>query len=445
MKTDWTQESLNNQDDQPLLNILKKFETENARIEQIQAREQLYQSIIKKRSGRIFLGSLSGVQLSKRIERLFETMQKGWVDPWPVDEAVEVFDGLVARMVAKRLTLFIVALFTIIPAVGSLVLLAQQNRHLIEQNRIEETFEFKQIRKGLLEIINGVSRQMVVVDGEQRIELLPSYHKRIREEAFGSYIAIDKQRWETHDINALPPNRYVDLRGCNLSGLALGGALGLVEGESRDDLTRVFLANADLENTKFLNSKLTGTVFKNANATGILISSPDASHADFSHINAQGAAFYSDPKTSTPLDLTQARFDQANLKNAVFDQAMLINVNFTGTQLEGAQILGGLIGECDFTQADIGEGLAIFETPIHKTLFTVGQLKRVSLPPFCYAEETGDPNILRIMTDPEKYNAWWSAMSEELDAAVEQELQEVEAKNQQIDEAVGNTPNTSAP
>lgn len=432
----WTRETLDDLRDAELLHLEKQFEARMSRIERTLARDQLFQSIFRKRSGRVLIDSLSAFRMSRRIEKLFESTRKGVQDGWPVEEVLAVFDGLIARMLAKRMVLFGVALFTIIPSVGSLILLARQNQFMIEENTVEQAYHLESIRKSLLEVINGTSRQLVTADsGNQVFIPLPTYHKRIREEAFGTYISIDKQRWSTEQIQANPPVRYVDLRGCNLEGLALGGALGLVEGESRDDLSRVFLAHANLRNTKFLRSRLTGSVFRNSEADGILISSPDATDCDFSGIHAPGARFYSDAKTSTPLDLSRSNFDRANLSGTEFDQVFFIGVSLNETVLSGAVFKAGLIAECDLTQADLGDGITIIETPVHKTLVRREQLPSVRLPPFCVVEETEDPDVARIMTDEDAYDRWWEQQKTELDAAAEKELEEVQSRNELLEAA----------
>ena len=432
----WTQETLGNLEDAQLLQLQQQFEARMSRIDRTLARDQLFRSIFRKRSGRVIADSLSAFRLSRRIEKLFESTRKGVEDGWPVDEVLAVFDGLIARMLAKRVVLFVVALFTIIPSVGSLILLARQNHFMIEENRVEQSYNLETIRKSLLEVINGTSRQLVTADsGNQIFVQLPTYHKRIREEAFGTFISIDKQRWNQEQIQATPPIRYVDLRGCNLENLALGGALGLVEGESRDDLSRVFLAHANLRNTKFLRSRLTGSVFKNSEANGILISSPDATGCDFSGMFAPGARFYSDAKTSTPLDLSGAIFDHATLLDAEFDQVLLMGVSLEGTVLSGAKFVAGLIAECDFTNADLGDGIIIRETPVHKTLVRRDQLALMQLPSFCTVEETEDSGFVKIMTDKVAYDRWWEQQQAALDAAAEQELEEVESRKEALEAA----------
>ncbi len=431
--TQWDRNQLEAQEDDKLMQILAALELRLGKIEKEQDRNRLFQSVMKKRSGRILLDSMSAFRLSRRLERLFEVVRTGENDPWPVQEVLGVFDGLVARMLAKRITLFVVALFAVVPAVSSLILLAEQNRHMIEQNRVEESYDLERIRKSLLEVINGTSAQFVVDEnGVQSLELLSTYHKRIREEAFGTYISIDKQRWSKEQVEAEPPLRFVDLRGCNLNNLALGGALGLVEGESRDDISRVFLGNGNLQGTKFLRSKLTGSVFKNANAQGMLVSSPDARYCDFSGIDAKNATFSWDAKTSTPIDLSHASFDRAQLEDSFFDQAILINTSFTGTNLSNVSVYAGMVAECDFTQADFGAGIRFPETPVHKTLIRIEQKEKIELESFCFFEKTEDHEILRIMTDKKKYDAWWAGTKATLDAAAETELEEVKTKNREL-------------
>jgi uncharacterized protein YjbI with pentapeptide repeats len=438
----WKRKDLERLDDASLAGLRAAFESKLEEFDADEAKELINSSVFKKRSARMLIGSLGTMSLTKRIERLFHAINTGNIDPWPVDEALEVMDGLISRILAKRLVLVLVALITVVPAVASLALLASQNQHMIEQIRTEERFELNQIRKNLLEVINGVSAQWIIENGTSKQVKLPTYHKRIREEAFGTYISIDKQRWLPEETQALKPTRFVDLRGCNLQGLALGGALGLIEGESRNDISRVYLSGANLASTKFLRSSLVGSVFKDSHAPGVLISSPDASYADFTGMQAPGALFAYDASTSTPIDLTNAIFDRADLSSAVFDQAVMAKVSFDSTNLSGVQVISGMVAECDLTQAELGSGLVLIDTPVHKTRVLSSQLPYISLPVFCYVESTEHPEVVQIMTDFEKYNAWWAQESVEMDAAVEQEAQEIEQRKQALEaaESIDETP-----
>jgi len=434
----WDRPALDGKPDNELLSVRCELENRLEKLEQERARNELYRSIMKQRTGRILVDSFLMVRLSARLERLFEAIRSGSAEAWPVDEALAVFDGVVARMLAKRVTMLVVAVFTIVPAVGSLILLAEQNWHMIEQNRVEEVYSFETIRKSLLEVINGTSQQFVSdneSEGAQRIEALPSYHRRIRTEAFGTYISFEKQRWSKAEKFALPPTRYVDMRGCNLSHLTLGGGLGLIEGESREDMSRVYLAKADLTGSKFLRSHLTGTVLRDAKATGLYLSSPDASFCDFSGMDAEGSQFVFDAKTSTPLDLSHAIFDGAHLEHSFFDQAILIQCSFNGSHLSGVTFSAGIVGDCNLTQAELGEGVRFVETPVHKTLVRQDQQARIEIPEFCYYETTEVDGVVRIMTDKAKYDAWWIHNKAKLDAAAEAELKEVEEKRRALEAA----------
>jgi uncharacterized protein YjbI with pentapeptide repeats len=431
----WQRAELEAMPDAALVELLKQVEARWERLERARARETLYRSMVRKRSGRLVQDSLTPVRLTGRLERLFTALREGARDPWPVEEALHVMDGLVARMVAKRLTLLLVGLLTIVPAVGTLVLLAQQNQHLIEQSQVEGAYQLEAIRKGLMEVINGTSRQWVQGNGDGQWADLPSNHKRIREEAMASLVAVEKRRWTLREREATPPTRYVDLRGANLAGLALGGALGLVTGEARDDFSRLYLAGADVRGTRFLRSKLTGTVFHGAQAEGLQLSSADATYCDFSDMVAPGSRFLWDSYRSEPLDLSHARFDGADLTGAVFDQAVVSHVNFDGARLSGVQFYGGIWMDVDLTGAELGQGMDFADSMVHRTRVRADQRMSVALPPFCDIESTDDPGVLLIVTDAARYEAWWQEQQAAMEAAVEQELEANRTRQQELDAA----------
>jgi len=431
-KSTWDRSLLEQMDDDSLFILRSQLETKVARIEREKNREQVFRSLIRNRSRRLLLDSFSTFRLSQRLERLFVALREGTTEPWPIHEVLSVFDGLVARMLGKRITLILVGLVTVLPAVSSLLLLAQQNHIMFEQNRVEGSYSLETIRKALLEVIYSTYQQTIVENGETQILALPSYHRRIREEAFGTFISIDKQRWSRAEKEAIPPVRYVDLRGCELSNVSLGGTLGLIEGESRDDLTRIFLADSNLVGTSFLRSKLTGSVFRGAQAEGLVLSCSDATYCDFSRIQARQSHFGFDARNSIPLDLSHSNFQNANLEGSYFDQATVINCNFEGAKLDGVTMAQGILADCDLTTADFGAGIRLPETTVVRTLIRKDQLPLIEFPSFCFVETTDDPDILRIMTDKAAYETWWAQTQAEMDAAVQAEQEQVEQHQQAL-------------
>ncbi|MEQ9824946.1 MAG: pentapeptide repeat-containing protein [Puniceicoccaceae bacterium] len=427
-KCQWERPELETQVDETLRKILLELEQQWQTLERNRAREALFTSIFRRHSGRMLLDSLSPFRLTRRLETLFVSLLERARDPWPVEESLAVLDGLVARMVAKRLTLVVVGLFTVVPAVGSLVLLAQQNRHMIEQSRVEAAYQLGAIRKSMLEVINGTAPQWVNEGGTPTRVALPTYHKRIREEAFGTFVSVDKQRWSRGERAALPPTRWVDLRGSNLAGLVLGSAIGLVEDQDEDDLSRLYLADANLRQTRFLRSSLTGSVFRNAQADGLQISSADATYCDFSHMHAPGAGFLWESHRSEPLDLSHASFDGAMLQGAWFDQAMVSQASFHGTALSGVTFHAGFMVDVDLSTADLGEGIHFSESMVHRTRVHTDQRAKITLPSFCEYEATDDPDLWLIQTDPVAYESWWEQQQAAMEAAVEQERQEFESR-----------------
>ncbi len=410
--------------DDQLKDLLWRLEIRYAKLQRRFQREELFAAFAKRRVTRIAWDTVSIARLDNRIERLFEAVRNG-VKPWPANEALGVVDGLASRLVSKRLTLGLIAVITIVPAFASLILLAKQNADMVEQNRAEEISSYKLNRSLLYDRLFTTMLQWDYSGEEPRQVRLPFNHQRIRAESFGTLIALDKQRWTDAERTAMPPTRYVDLRSCNLYKVSVGGRIGLIRDQERNDFSRVFLENANLVGASFLNSKLDGSVFRYCEAQGATFSSPSAIATDFTGIQAENAEFYYDPKSQTPLDLTNSNFSQANLRNAVFEQAWLQNcdfesADFTGSKFDTCQIL-----ECDFTTALLGNGIDFSNTVIHKTLFLEEQLENVILPPFGYVEETETEEVKRVMTNAEQYEAWYAEQAAIMEKLANEELREL--------------------
>lgn len=420
--------SLNMETDLSLQEIHKSLLKKWATIERKEARSELLKTVFKTHTKHILADSLFNAKLTNRIESLFEAIREKPENSWPAGEATQVIEGLVARLLAKRMVLLIVALLAVVPAISSMILLAQQNRHMIEQNRAEETANYDLIRTSLLDIIYNTYNQSVEEDGQFVQKTLPLHHRRIRAEAFGTFISLEKQRWTNDELTSLPPKRWVDLRSADLRELALGGRIGLVRGESRNDFTRIFLENANLEGITLMQARLTGSIFRNANASNFTLSSPDATYADFSGIDATNSIFDYDGKSSTPLDLSHSNFDNANLTNASFRQAIFNEVSFENARLSGAILDSCYVINCDWTSVDLGVGVDLSTSPIHKTLVRSEQLTLMKLLPFCTPEDTEDPEIVRLVTDYQAYEVWQAEQMEILEKAAEEEIKQLQGE-----------------
>ena len=85
-------------------------------------------------------------------------------------------------------------------------------------------------------------------------------------------------------------------------------------------------------------------------------------------------------------------------------------------------------GNLDFRGSDLGslplgEEADWSQSAFHRCLVTEEQAKVIRLPEFCFLESGGEPNIRRIMTDPEKYEAWFASYRAELEARSRAELE----------------------
>ena len=407
-----------------LVTLRDSLSTKRDRLRDQLGRQELLAALARRRAMRATGDALIGARLDLRLERLFEAVRKGG-DPWPVDEVVRVIDGLVGRLISRRISLAVIGLFTVIPAVASLVLLATQNQDLIEKNVTEEAVDFREDRANLTDVLFARMKQVVGEGEEATIEELPVFHRRLRSEAFSTLIALEKQRWTPEELEALPPTRYVDFRGGDLSTLNLGGAIGLEAGASKTDFTRLRLDGADLSYGSLLFSRLDGTVFRGARGEGMTIVSPSADGADFTGFEGPGAAFEYNAKTQDFFSMTETVFDEANLEGARFVMVYLERASFDRTRLAGVIFQESNFFECDFSTADLGESADWSNSSFHRCLVTDAQAELLVLPEYVFREPAETPGLQRLMTDPEKYQAWYEAHAAEMDAKARAELEEL--------------------
>lgn len=387
-------------------------------------RSELLAAVARRRVLKTSGDVLLGTRLESRLERLFEAVRQRR-DPWPVDEVVRVIDGLVARLITRRISLSVVGLMTVIPAVASLILLAKQNSDMIEKNIAEETADFKDDRAEMTDILFARWNQVVGEGAEARMEEMPAFHPRLRAEAFNTLVALEKQRWTEDERQSLPPSRFVDLRGNDLSYLVLGGAIGLEVGAVKNDFTRLRLDGADLTSTNLLFSFLDHSVFQGAKAEEITVSSPSMNYVDFRDVQAAGARFEYNGKTGDFLSMTETRFDRSDLSGALFFMAYLERASLDETNLTGAVLNQSHFFECDFTTAVIGESTDWSDSFFHKCLVTEAQAEVITLPAFCFLEPGEEEGTRRIMTDPEKYQAFYEQHDAEMREASLKELEEM--------------------
>lgn len=414
--------------DAELSRLLLSLSRRNSLLTQRRDAHELVKTLARRRALGFASATITGGRLDVRIEKLFDAIHAEKTKI-PVNEVLRVFDGIAGRIISKRIWIAIIAVFTILPAIASLWLLASQNKSMIEQNQVEEDSDYRTNVLSAMEILNGTFLQNVSENGEFKLTELPMHHPRIRAEAFDTLVSLQKMRWKPDQ-----KERYLEFRGCNLSNLALGGSIGLLSDLEKRDFTRLYLEGANLNNTKFYNSPLDGCVFRNAQAAGIQIVSPGAKNTDFSGMQAPGALFSADFQAETPLEMDGVTFDKANLSGATFDQALITSSSFDQTDLSGAIFEQCNIAKCDFSTANLGAGIDWSNTGLHKCLLTDEQLKTVQLAPFCTTEPGDTPGTVRVMTDIDKCNAWFAERQAEMEALAKEELRLLEEKKVRIDQ-----------
>lgn len=418
-----------------LARLKEQLEQHCEKLETRLAREELIKSLGRRRAVRIAGDTMTGSRLDVRIERLFESLREGR-EPWPIEEAVRVVDGIVGRIMARRLWIGVLGLLTVVPALASLYLLASQNSNMIRKVQIEEGVGYRRSHVNFTEILLSESPQVVVEkDGANKFVEMPSYHRRLRSEAFSSLIALEKKRWSADEREALPPVRYINFRNSDLHGLTLGNTIGLEEGALNRDFSRLLLDNSDLTDARLLNGSLDGSRFRNVRADRILIVSPSAKQADFTGMSARGASFEFSAGTEEPFEMEKAVFDMADLTGSTFRLTVVQEGSFEATILEGVSFDEAYFIHCDFTRARFGEKFDWTGAVVHKCAVTGEQVKSMVLPDYCYFdEEDGDR---RIMCDYEKYESWRQAQMEKLQKAADEEMKRWKEEGRIEDSASG--------
>ena len=420
--------------DEELEAVLEQTSRQHAQLCRRRESQELVKTLARRRALGFAGASITGGRLDVRIEKLFDKIRAEKTKV-PVEEVLLVFDGIAGRIISKRLWMALIGIFTILPAIASLWLLASQNKTMIEQNQVEETSDYRNNMLGAMEILNGTLQQSVIEDGQTKFVELPMHHPRIRAEAFETLVTLQKMRWTPEEQSAEPPTRYVEFRGSNLSSLTLGGSLGLLTDLQDKDFSRLYLEGADLSGTTFLNSALHHSVFRNTRADGMVIASPGANGADFSGMMANEAYISADFAAGTPLEIEGANFNGAIIKASTFDQVIFIACTFDKTDLTGTTFKQCNFARCDFTTASLGESTDWSESGLHKSILTNEQLKTVKLPPFCYTEPGEKDGTVRVMTNIDLYNAWYLQRQEVLENLAAEELELLKEKEDRVKEA----------
>ncbi|BDS06537.1 hypothetical protein NT6N_15770 [Oceaniferula spumae] len=371
-------------------------------------RNELAAAVTRRRAVRLAGDTLVGCRLDSRIERLFVTVREGG-KRLPVEDVVQVIDGLVARAISRRIWIGIIATLTILPAVISLFLLGVQNNTMITKLEAEEMNSFRRDREEFLDILQSNRIHWVGTGAERRLEDFPRYHRHVRSAAMMSYIALEKQRWSEDERTALPAIRKVDLQRGEYVALTIGSHLSLKQGEVATDLTRVVFDGGNFASANFFNVWLDGSSFRGVTAENSRFWLPSARQVDFSGMNAKGAEFSWDPKIAEPLHMEDATFDDADLSNTRWEQVFILRNSFKNADLRGATYQMTKFTHCDLTSAMLGN--ADFSkgfTGLHECLVTQEQADAIKLPSYCYLEKTDQPDVLKVLTNLKLYEEAWS-------------------------------------
>ncbi|MGB0776169.1 MAG: pentapeptide repeat-containing protein, partial [Akkermansiaceae bacterium] len=355
------------------------------------------------RARRIASDTLMGCRLDERINQLFQVVRSG-ERRLATEEVVQVIDGLVARVISRRIWIGIIALMTVLPAAASLVLLSLQNQTMVKKLEAEELVAFQQDRQEFISMLQANEIRAVGSGASRRLQNNPAYHRHVRSAAMMSLIALEKQRWSEDERSALPATRRVDLRVGEYTTLVIGSHLSLGSDEVATDLTRVNLDGSDLNAAKLYNVWLDGSSFRNVRAEGARFWLSSARHTDFSNMHAPKASFAWDALIAEPLHIESSRFNGANLQGASFDQVLMIDCTFEGADLTGAVYNETFFKGCDLTKCKLGA--ADFTKGfcgLHKCRITSEQKNQIKLPSYCRVEKSPQAGVWVVMSDAKAY------------------------------------------
>lgn len=391
------------------LNTLRQLQRdltqEKERIQIQIERSELAATVTRRRAMRLAGDTFIGCRLDQRIERFFDTVRAGIKRP-AVEDVVQIIDGLVARAIARRIWIAIIAVMTITPAVISLVLLGVQNETMITKLQAEQEDRFRLDRAELLSVLQANRIRWVGTGNSRELEDSPAHHRRVRAASLFALISLEKQRWSDEERVAMPPSRLVDLRFGNYEALSIGGHLSAENGKQATDLTRVRLDGGKISHARIVNVWLDGSSLREVNAEQTQFHLPSARNTDFTGMQARGAIFSWDLLIAEPFHIEKSIFDHADLGEAKFEQVLILRSSFDGTDLTGAEYKQTYFAHCDLTKAKLGN--ADFSTGLsglHHCLITVEQAGEIKLPSYCRVEKTKREGVLEILSDKEKYEA----------------------------------------
>ncbi|MEM1443164.1 MAG: pentapeptide repeat-containing protein [Verrucomicrobiota bacterium] len=330
--------------------------------------------------------------LERRLEEFFSAVRES-KNPWPIEETLRVFDQFVAQIVSRRVLLVACSLFAGIPAVLSLVFLAKQNADLTERLETVEQAELHASRDRFREVIYRTH-----TDDEGNT--VPSFHRRLRTEAISSMVEAEKRRWDSGDILALPPTKYVHFPDGEFAELVISDRIGVAGATDRRDMTRTRWDGSNLSGAAFFNVRLDGVSLNNTNATGLMVDSPSARFASFENMKAPGSRWGYYREEGAALMIEDSNLRNARLDGALFENIFFIRCQFDGASLQGIDGLNLFLKECDLTKANLGENPDWSWVVLQRCLLTEAQAESILLPPVCTLEPGPESGTVLVRFDP---------------------------------------------
>lgn len=361
-------------------------------------RRELTSSLARQRATAVAKAVLWETDLDRRLETLFDhTRAKNWRDSG--QSVVRVIDGLVARFINRRLLLVVLGILTLVPAIGSLILLFQQNQSMIRKNAVEESVDLEKDRRELREIIHANQFRLTGDVAAGNLINEQRHPSRLRSESISSLITLEKQRWTKAELETWPVTRRVDLRNGEFANLVLGRNFGVRLG-TNDEMTRVSFDRSRMFRTKIYAVPLDGSSFRGVDGLEMEISVSSAREVDFTNLQAPRSTFAWNAFEAEPMVVENSTFDHANFQNSSWDQVLLKNCSFRKTDLRGLNLQLVYFIDCDLTHAKLGESLDLASTAsnMHRCLVTEAQSKKIILPPSTTFEKTETPGLLHVMS-----------------------------------------------
>ena len=140
----------------------------------------------------------------------------------------------------------------------------------------------------------------------------------------------------------------LDLNSCDLTGVALQGALLSRAGLNRAVLSGALLSNAKLERAELTGAELEGALLDRADLKGARVSGANLRRADLTATHAP----YMDAEFA---DFSGARLDHVDLTGADLSGAIMAGANLTGARLSRANLRGADLRGARLTGADLRE------------------------------------------------------------------------------------------